>query len=672
MITSILIANRGEIACRIIRTCRQLGIRTIAVYSDADEGARHVRLADEASHIGAAPVGESYLAMDKIIAAAQCAQADAIHPGFGFLAENAAFAQAVLDAGLIFIGPSPAAMAAMGNKQAAKELVTAVGVPTIPGYGGADQSDERLQQEAARIGYPVLVKAAAGGGGKGMRAVTDPAHLDDALASARREAKQAFGSDELLLEKLLMQPRHIEFQVMGDAHGRVVHLGERECSIQRRHQKVIEETPSPALTPELRAKMGATAVAAAQSVQYTNAGTVEMLLDAEGNFYFLEMNTRLQVEHPVTEMVTGLDLVAWQIKVAEGQPLPLTQEQITLRGHAIEARVYAENPANDFLPVTGDILLWREPTGDGVRVDSGLLPQDAVSIHYDPMLAKVIAHGEDRATAVRRLLRALETTTLLGLTTNIPFLQDILHHPAFQSGDLHTGFIGQHLADWQPPTGDIELALLAASVAQSACHPLPATSTTFWRNNPNAPQRYRYTVNRDPLAVTREAVEVQLMPEARQANRFQAKILAENSTTDYEIRLTEHGTRNTEHNTLTLTVNGRRQTLPLILSASHVWVQTRRGVVDLAIVPLLPKPHPSAEAGGSLRAPMPGAVLAVLVQVGDRVAEGQPLMKLEAMKMEHTIRTAADGIVEAIYFRPGDTVEAEVQLLKIRDVTEGE
>jgi geranyl-CoA carboxylase alpha subunit len=661
MITAILIANRGEIACRIIRTCRQMGIRTIAVYSDADEGARHVRLADEAIHIGAAPAGESYLAMDKIIAAAHRAQADAIHPGFGFLAENAAFAQAVLDAGLIFIGPSPAAMAAMGNKQAAKELVTAVGVPTIPGYGGADQSDERLQQEAARIGYPVLVKAAAGGGGKGMRTVSDPAHLSDALASARREAKQAFGSDELLLEKLLVQPRHIEFQVMGDTHGHVVHLGERECSIQRRHQKVIEETPSPALTPELRAKMGATAVAAAQSVQYTNAGTVEMLLDADNNFYFLEMNTRLQVEHPVTEMVTGLDLVEWQIKVAEGQPLPLTQEQIILRGHAIEARLYAENPANDFLPVTGDVLLWREPTGDGVRVDSGLLPQDSVSIHYDPMLAKVIAHGEDRATAVRRLLRALETTALLGLTTNLPFLQDILRHPAFQSGELHTGFIAQHLADWQPPAGDLELALLAASVAQYTRHPLPATSTPFWRNNPNVAQRCRYTVNG-------AVVEVQLMPEARQNGRFQAKILSGGSVTAYEIRHTEHEIRNT----LTLTVNGRRQTLPLILTASYAWVQTHTGVVGLELVPLLPKPHPSAEAGGSLRAPMPGSVLAVLVQVGDRVTEGQPLMKLEAMKMEHTIRTAADGIVEAIYFRPGDTVEAEAQLLKIRDMGEGE
>jgi geranyl-CoA carboxylase alpha subunit len=659
MITAILIANRGEIACRIIQTCRKMGIRSISVYSDADENARHVRLADEAIRLGPAPASDSYLAMDKIIAAAHRAEADAIHPGFGFLAENAAFAQAVADAGLIFIGPSPAAMAAMGNKQAAKALVEAAGVPTIPGYGGPDQSDERLREEAARIGYPILVKAAAGGGGKGMRSVDDPAHLDEALASARREAQAAFGDGELLLEKLLVGPRHIEFQVIGDLHGNVIHLGERECSIQRRHQKVIEETPSPALTAGLRERMGKTAVSAAQSVHYSNAGTVEMLLDAEGNFYFLEMNTRLQVEHPVTELVTGLDLVEWQIRIAEGQRLPLTQGEVTLRGHAIEARLYAENPANDFLPVTGDILLWREPTGEGVRVDSGLLPQDSVSIHYDPMLAKVIAYGEDRETAVRRLLRALETTILLGLTTNLPFLQDILRHPAFLSGDLHTGFIGQHLAEWQPRPGDVELALLAATITQFSRQPRLATSAGYWRNNPNAPQRFRYRLHDEPI-------EVQLTPQSYQSDHFQAKILADGSATDYEIRNTEHGTRNT----MTLTVNGRRQTLPLVLTASHAWADTRTGAVCLELVPLLPTPHPSAEAGGSLRAPMPGSVLAVLVQVGDRVTEGQPLLKLEAMKMEHTIRTAADGIVEAIYYQPGDTVEADAQLVKIGEVGE--
>jgi geranyl-CoA carboxylase alpha subunit len=652
VITSLLIANRGEIACRIIRTCHSLGIRAIAVYSDVDAGARHVQMADEAICIGGAAASESYLAIEKIIAAAQQAEAEAIHPGFGFLAENADFAQACGEAGLIFIGPSSEAIAAMGNKRAAKDLVAAVGVPIIPGYGGEDQSDERLRQEAERIGYPMMVKAAAGGGGKGMRIVARAEQLESALASARREAAQAFGSDELILERAILQPRHVEIQVVGDTHGNIIHLGERECSIQRRHQKVIEETPSPALTPELRQRMGETAVSAAKAVNYTNAGTVEFLLDENGDFYFLEMNTRLQVEHPVTEMVTGIDLVAWQIAIAEGKLLPLTQEQVTMRGHAIEARIYAENPANDFLPVTGDVLLWQEPKGDGIRVESGLLPQDSVSIHYDPMLAKLVAWGEDRETAVRRLLRALQTTTLFGLTTNIAFLQDILRQPAFQSGDLSTHFIDQHLPDWQPPTGDLDTALIAASLAQYSQHPQLSTTVGYWRNNPNSPLIYRYSMNQ-------EQIDVRLTPSRHQPHTFNAII--------------QNGTPFTIHNSqfiiqnsvISFTLNNHRQTLPLILTETHAWIQTGTGTVVLEIVPLLPEPHLSAAAAGSLRAPMPGSVLAVLVEVGERVSEGQPLMKLEAMKMEHTIRTAADGIVEAIYYHEGDTVEADTQLLKI-------
>ncbi len=659
MITSILIANRGEIACRLTRTCRSLGIRAIAVYSDADAHARHVQEADEAVRIGPAAAGESYLNSAALIAAAQRTRADAIHPGFGFLAENADFAQACADAGLIFIGPTPEAIAAMGNKRAAKALVEAAGVPTIPGYSGAEQSDERLQAEAERIGFPLMVKAAAGGGGKGMRVVSDPAQLAEALASARREAQQAFGSDDLLLERALLQPRHVEIQVIGDTQGHIIHLGERECSIQRRHQKIIEETPSPALTPALRQRMGETAVLAAQSINYTNAGTVEFLLDESGDFYFLEMNTRLQVEHPVTEMVTGIDLVAWQITVAEGKPLPLTQEQVTLRGHAIEARLYAENPANDFLPVTGDILLWRAPTGDGVRVESGILPQDAVSIHYDPMLAKIVAWGEDRETAVRRLLRALETTTLHGLVSNLPFLCDILRQPAFQSGSLSTHFIEQHMAEWQPPSGDVDLALLAASVAQFNRHPRPV-GAGYWRSNANAPQCYRYAVSREPLVVNSDATEVQLTPIPRQNNAFRAAIHHGDHIAIYHLSFIIY-----HSDSLVLTVNDHRQTVTLSLTDSHAWVQTPTGTVVLEIVPLLPPPQPSAEAGGSLRAPMPGSVLAVLVTVGERVSAGQALLKLEAMKMEHTIRTAADGVVEAIYYQAGDTVEADAQLLKI-------
>ena len=665
MITSILIANRGEIACRIIRTCCSLGIRTIAVYSDADAQARHVQMADEAVHIGAALASESYLVIENMIAAAQQVEAEAIHPGFGFLAENADFAQACADAGLIFIGPSPDAIAAMGNKRAAKALVEAVGVPTIPGYSGQNQTDEQLIEEAAHIGFPLMVKAAAGGGGKGMRIVAHAGDLESALSSARREAAQAFGSDELILERAIMQPRHVEIQVVGDTHGNIIHLGERECSIQRRHQKVIEETPSPALTPELRQKMGETAVSAAKAVNYTNAGTVEFLLDENGNFYFLEMNTRLQVEHPVTEMVTGIDLVAWQIAIAEGKPLPLSQEQVTMSGHAIEARIYAENPANNFLPVTGDVLLWQEPEGEGIRVESGLLAQDQVSIHYDPMLAKIVAWGENRETAVRRLLHALQTTTLFGLVTNIPFLQDILRQPAFQSGDLSTDFINQHLSNWQPSAGDVDVALIAASLAQFHQHPQLETNSGYWRNNANAPLRYRYAVSREPLTVNRETIEVQLTLSRSQPNNFKATIQNDASFTIHNSQFIIHNSK------LVFTLNNHRQTLPLLLTETRAWVQTRTGIVALEILPLLPEPQQSAASAGSLRAPMPGSVLAVLVEVGEQVNEGQPLMKLEAMKMEHTIRTAAAGTIEAIYFQAGDTVEADTLLLQIGAVDEG-
>jgi geranyl-CoA carboxylase alpha subunit len=403
MIKSLLIANRGEIACRIIRTCRRLGIRTVAVYSDADARARHVRLADEAVYMGPSPVIQSYLSIDNILAAAQRTAVDAIHPGFGFLAENAAFARACAQSSFLFIGPPAQAIETMGDKRAARSLVAAANQPIIPGYTDPDQSDEALQRAAQRIGYPLLIKASAGGGGKGMRFVDDPARLPEALISARQEASHAFNSADLLLEKALPAARHVEFQIFADCYGHVIHLGERECSVQRRFQKVIEETPSPAITPALREQMGATAVAVARAAQYENAGTVEFLLDEEGRYYFLEMNTRLQVEHPITEMVTGIDLVQWQIHIAEGEALPLNQEALRFDGHAVEARIYAENPAANFLPVTGDVLLWREPSGEGIRVESGIQNQERISTYYDPLLAKIIAHGPDRGTAVRRL-----------------------------------------------------------------------------------------------------------------------------------------------------------------------------------------------------------------------------------------------------------------------------
>lgn len=652
MIRSLLIANRGEIACRIIRTCRQLGIRSVVVFSEADADSLAVQLADTAVYIGPSPTIESYLNISAIIEAAKRTKADAIHPGFGFLAENSEFAQACVDAGLIFVGPPANAIEAMGNKRAAKTLVAEAGVPVISGYSGVAQEDETLLAEADEIGYPLMVKAAAGGGGKGMRVVYKADELPEALLSARREAKQAFGSDELILERALLKPRHVEIQVFGDAHGNIIYLGERECSIQRRQQKVIEESPSVVVRAELRAKMGETAVHAAQTVNYQNAGTVEFLLDETGEFYFLEMNTRLQVEHPVTELVTGIDLVEWQIRVAEGEPLPLTQEEIELKGHAIEARVYAENPANDFLPVTGDILLWRPPTDDGIRVDDGIQTGDQVSVFYDPMLAKIIAHGPDRKTAVRRLIRALENAMLLGLAHNISFLCEVLRHPEFIAGDVSTHFLADHFADWEDAVGDVALAVTAVSLIQFRQHPQLEQSQGYWRNNPNQPMPYRYLVGG-------QEIDCWLQPKMRQSEHFSARTEAgETAVQLHEIALPD----------VIVTVAGVRQQVTAVSQQNDWWIKTDAGSVYLQSIPLLPEPQTAVDAGGTLRAPMPGSVLDVLVEVGQTVAAGQALMKLEAMKMEHTIRTSGAGIVEAIYYKVGDTVEADTQLLKIRSV----
>ena len=643
MIHKILIANRGEIACRIIHTCQHLGIHTVAVYADVDTEAYHVQLADEAVYIGEAPAQSSYLRIEAIIAAAVRCGADAIHPGFGFLAENADFAQACAMAGLIFIGPSPAVIEAMGNKRTAKLLMAEASIPTIPGYSGADQSDEALSAVAANIGYPLMVKAAAGGGGKGMRLVQNMAELPAALAATRREGLQAFGSDELILERALQKPRHIEVQIFGDVHGNYLYLGERECSVQRRHQKVIEEAPAIGLTAAFRDKLGQTAVEVAQAIDYTNAGTVEFMVDGDGAYYFLEMNTRIQVEHPVTELVTGQDLVAWQIYIAEGQPLPLTQADVQLNGHAIEARLYAENPASGFLPVTGDIHLWRPPTGVGIRCDHGLRTQDSVSIFYDPMLAKVIAHGPDRQTAVRRLQWALAQTTLIGLVNNIAFLQAVLQHPAFQKGDLHTDFIAEHFPDWQQPTGNQTLALIVASISQYQQHPQLDHNRGYWRNSPNRPLLYHY----------QGYPEVALRP---QKVGFHCQIGSEH----YQISCYEQNGVD-----VVVTVEGHRQRAVVVQAESQWWVQTVKGVVALDSQPHLPKPQGNADTGGSLRAPMPGVILAVLVEVGQQVTKGDALLKLEAMKMEHTVRSAADGVVEVIYFDVGEQVVADAQLVKV-------
>lgn len=464
-IRSVLVANRGEIAVRVIDACRELGIATVAVYSEADRGARHVLAADRAVEIGPAPPRESYLDIERIIAAARETDCDAVHPGYGFLSENARFARACREAGLIFIGPSAESMELVGDKLAARATMEKAGVPITPGAEIHDQSWAEIARIAGEIGYPVMVKAAAGGGGKGMRVVDGPDGLRDAVEAGRREAGSAFGDDTVYIEKYLTRPRHVEVQVLADHHGHTVHLFERECSIQRRHQKIVEESPSPALDPELRRNMGETACRVMEAVNYANAGTVEFLLDAERNFYFLEVNARIQVEHPVTEMVTGVDLVQHQIRVAEGHPLAFRQADLTQRGHAIECRIYAEDPESGFLPSTGDLLFVKEPAGPGVRCDSGIVTGMTVSHHYDPILAKLIVYAETREAAIRRMRRALADYVILGVRTPIDFLRDLLAHPAFADGDIDTGFIGKHMADWAPESdGDSRpVALLAAA-----------------------------------------------------------------------------------------------------------------------------------------------------------------------------------------------------------------
>lgn len=480
MFRKILIANRGEIAVRIIRACQEMGIATVAVYADADAQALHTALADEAVHIGPSAPAESYLRGDKIIEAAQRTGAEAVHPGYGFLSENAAFADAVAAAGLTFIGPDASAMETMGSKTSARAAMAAAGVPVVPGYQ-ASQDDGALIDAAAQLGYPVLVKAVAGGGGKGMRIVAAADGLPAALESARREAGNAFGDTRIYLEKLIEQPRHVEMQILADGHGNVVHLFERECSVQRRHQKIVEESPSPIMTDELRARMGAAAVAAAHAVGYVNVGTLEFLVDGARNFYFLEMNTRLQVEHPVTELVTGVDLVKAQIRIAAGEPLPFTQDQLHQRGHAIECRIYAEDPANDFLPAIGTVLRAVEPVGPGVRVDAGVTTGDTITLHYDPMIAKLVVLGEDRADAIGRMQWALRHYAVLGdVITNIPFLRVLLADPVFVAGDVTTDFVDRAFRGWAPDAdGATEIAQIVAAVDafMSARTPAPASQS---------------------------------------------------------------------------------------------------------------------------------------------------------------------------------------------------
>ena len=671
---TVLIANRGEIACRVIRACRRLGIRAVAVYSDADADSPHVSAADAAVRLGPAPAADSYLNIPAILSAAARAGADALHPGYGFLAENADFARACAAAGLRFVGPSPAAIDTMGDKRAARRLAAGLGLPVLPGYDGPAQDEATLIHEAARLGYPLMVKAAAGGGGRGMRLVKAPDELAAALAGARREAAAAFGNGDLLLERAVLRARHVEVQIFGDSHGHILHLGERECSVQRRHQKVIEESPSPAVGPALRAEMGAAAVALAAAVGYVGAGTVEFLLDEAGRFTFLEMNTRLQVEHPVTELVTGIDLVEWQLRVAAGEPLPWTQADITLTGHAIEARLYAEDPAADFRPTGGTALLWRPPAGEGVRVDDGIRTGSVVGGHYDPLLAKIIAAGPTRADALRRLGRALADTVLLGLTTNLAYLRAVVEHADFVQPDaLSTRFLEEALPDWRPTAAPEETAaaLIAVTLAQRERESAAGRGywRAYWRNNPGRPPPMRYHVGD-------ETTEVYLRPVPHAPGHFTVALAPDETPRPVVARVSnprsETQVDNPRYN-VELTLDGLRRQIVLavgrVVNPPHNgddwWAQTADGPLRITSLPLLPEPRRAAGSAGSLRAPLPGTVLAVLVEVGQSVAEGEPLVKLEAMKMEYTIRAAAAGVVTAIHYAPGDSVDADALLVTI-------
>ncbi len=673
MFERVLIANRGEIACRVIRTCRRLGIRSIAVYSEADANALHVREADEAWPIGGSRPQESYLRPEAILEAARLSGAQAIHPGYGFLSENADFADAVAAAGLAFVGPSGASMRKMGSKAGAKDLMQAAGVPVVPGYTGAEQAPAALLAAADNVGYPLMIKAAHGGGGKGMRIVRSHEEFLPNLESCQREARNAFGRDRVLLERYIEQPRHIEIQIFGDTHGNVIHLGERECSAQRRYQKVLEESPSTFLTPELRARMGAAAVAAGRAIDYVNAGTVEFIVAPDGSFYFMEINTRLQVEHPVTEMVTGLELVEWQLRVAAGEPLPLQQDQVTMRGHAIEVRLYAEDPDRGFLPASGRIEALRLPApSNGVRIDAGVETGDAVTIFYDPMIAKVIVHASDRRSALARLADALAASEVVGPRTNLAFLERLIRHPVVVEGRIDTGYLDRHLEEFigEEESGDTDgaatasrMRILAAAAAAALATEVPVVNLASddraspwaiadgWRIGHDDPRRLSLGLlgERYDLAVAIEANATRVATDDASAlvegprvaggwlsARIDGTALRWRVQVFDDLLVLHDGAR-----------RNRLQRLPAYQHGSSVAV----GV------------------GDKVTAPMPGRVVLLRVAVGDVVAQDQELLVMEAMKMELALKSPRAGTIESIGASVGDFVEADAVLVRLAPVT---
>lgn len=661
MFSKILIANRGEIACRVIQTAHRLGIRCVAVYSEADSRARHVAMADEAFLLGPAPSTASYLQADKIIEIARQSGAQAIHPGYGFLSENTEFADSCARHGLVFIGPPAAAIAAMGSKSAAKAIMQQAGVPLVPGYHGAEQTPARLRSEAAKCGFPLLLKAVAGGGGKGMRVVNHIDEFDDALAAARREARNAFGNPDMLLERYLHRARHVEIQVFCDRHGNGLYLAERDCSVQRRHQKVLEEAPAPGLSAATRRAMGEAAVRAAQAIDYVGAGTVEFLCQGDGDFFFMEMNTRLQVEHPVTEMITGLDLVEWQLRVADGEPLPLTQQQVRIRGHALEARIYAEDPEHDFLPATGRLHYLRTPAESAhVRVDTGVVEGDEVSIHYDPMIAKLIVWDDSREQAINRLVQALEQYRIGGVKNNVRFLHALADAQPFRRAELDTGFIEQHRSLLFPPARlDRQRALVLAAgfwletARADSRSPGDPWSPFGWQNGWRLNSEYARPLQL-MVGETLHELTIRSRPPGHE-------ICIDGSRYYLQARLRD--------DQLSAVVNGHSLSV-------HGWLQDNRLMLFYEGETFECRRHEERfgqwhdDTGGGLLAPMNGIMAAVLVKVGEPVVAGQTLVVMEAMKMEHAIKAPRDGMVGDIRYREGEQVTEGAELIVLESAAE--
>jgi 3-methylcrotonyl-CoA carboxylase alpha subunit len=683
MFRKILVANRGEIAVRVIAACQALGMRAVAVFSEADATALHVRMADEGYRIGPAPAAESYLNIPAIIDVARRCGAQAIHPGYGFLSENAEFAEACAAAGIVFIGPSPEAIRLLGSKTAAKEIAQRAGVPVVPGYAGEDQSARRFLAEARRIGFPVMLKPTDGGGGKGMRALFGEDGFAEALAGAKREALGAFGSERMFLEKLIVQPRHVEFQILADMYGQTIHLGERECSIQRRHQKIVEESPSVALTPELRAEMGAAAVRVAQAAGYVNAGTVEFLLDVDGRYYFLEMNTRLQVEHPVTEWVTGLDLVKQQILIAAGEPLDLSQEDIAPRGHAIEMRLYAEDPLQDFLPSIGTIQVFTPPRAPGVRVDSGVTIASQVTVHYDPMLAKLIVYGEDRQSALERLRWALDHWTVLGVETNLPLLRAIAAHPDFAAGRTFTDFLVKHdlIAQLERPPLPTEVLLAAAGM--EVLNQPDRARTNRGRGRSSGHRPFNPWTQGGVLRHGGERICVYHY----HGKEYQLALAPQAEASKWVVHIAVKGEGEPPEpvsRRLEVTLNPLSQVAILMqigaqITMAYVTQEDNDAVVFWhGMNYRLERPRPldvdvaaAGTSGGAVQeklvAPMPGTIVKVHVREGDHVEARQTLLVLSAMKMEHSITATHAGVVRRLPFAEGASVPGGATLVELGD-----